>query len=103
MKRYELFAYAGERQRTILFELEKLGEITRNPETLMWRRGAHECSLAKDLLSKTDAPLDELVDDLEKDVLRIEGEASMKVVMLTGSARQRLNALKEKRKFIYNK
>lgn len=101
MKKYKLNSYAGKKQQIILNELFMLAEITQCPETGLWRRGALTAAFAKDLLSKEDRPIQQLIDDLEQRVLSLELEAKKSNIKLSGGARARLDKLIEKKKTIY--
>lgn len=101
MKKYNLHSYAGKKQQIILNELFALAEITQCQETGLWRRGALTVGFAKDLLTKEDRPIQELIDDLEGKVLNLEAEAKKANIKLSGGARARLDKLIEKKKLIY--
>lgn len=88
---------SGKRQQILLLELEKQGIISQHFESKLWMRGALACIKAKDLLLKTDKTIDEQINELEPIVLRLEYEALKTNTILKGSARKRLNELKEKR------
>jgi hypothetical protein len=88
---------SGKRQQILLLELEKQGIISQNFESKLWTRGALACIKAKDLLLKTDKTIDEQINELEPVVLRLEEEARTINATLKGSARIRLDNLKNKK------
>lgn len=95
--RYPLTYRAGNRQKCLLIELEKLCVISQNSETKLWERGALSCKIAKDLLIPSDKTIDEKIKELEPSVLRLEREAKMLGISLSGFARQELQRLYEQK------
>lgn len=97
----ELMKGAGNRQKCLLFELERQAIICLNRENGMWMRGALTCKLAKDLLLKTDKTISERIADLEPHILRNEQEAEKLGVKLSGAGRNRLNELYKLKATVY--
>ena len=92
MKQHLIFR-CGKRQAQLLIELEKQAIVCLNRENGYWMRGALSCRIAKDLLLPTDKTIDEQINDLEPDVLRLEKEAGKRGIKLSGGARDKLNGL----------
>ena len=88
---------SGKRQQLLLLELEKQGIICQDFESKLWMRGALSCIKAKDLLLKTDRTIDEQINEHEPIILKLEEEARKINATLRGSARIRLDNLKNKK------
>jgi len=96
-----LLTKAGKRQKVLLFELEKQAIICLNRENGLWMREALMTKLAKDLLYPHDRTIEEKIQDLEPDVLRLERDAEVMGVKLSGGTRFLLDKLYSTKQKIY--
>lgn len=92
--RYELTKYAGKKQSIILKELHYQGIIIQDAETGLWQRNGLTCSFAKELLLKTDKPLQQKIKELEALATRLEADAKKINHVLNGTTKHNLILLK---------